>query len=212
MKKKRDTVSESGSDDERNDFPDDDSDSPNQKMRRNSYASESDNQEDIFESPNRNRSVIKGNFFMEDLSSDDEVYTFQCPTDFSVETLLKVNVDLNEVTQIKEKSGEVFNMKLLESESKTITCAMPSKKKEGTLAVIPLVGHIIIQKDTNIPDVNLNRGEDDDKVAYPTDLKVRHPLLGANWENYLYENVKKRKRNHDESSPKKKHKRENIST
>ena len=126
---------------------------------------------------------LKATFFYEELSSDDELYTFQCPDKFNIESLKNLELDMNEVSQIKDKNtGEVYDMKF-ENQSKMITCAVPSRKKTK-LVSLPINGHVLLLRDVNVPNVKLE-SDKNENIDFPNDLKVRHPLLGVDWKDHI---------------------------
>lgn len=139
--------------------------------------------------PSRESSNVKGTFFSEELSSDDEVYTFQCPDGFNLKALVNVELDMNENSQIEDKdTGAIFNLKI-ENNSKSITCALPSRRKEAKLMSLPVNGHIVVLRDIQIPDAKLNF-DTNGNIDFPSDLKVRHPLLGLDWKEHIHETNK----------------------
>ena len=154
-----------------------------------------------------------GTLFIEDLSSDDEIYTFQCPENFDIRTLVNIELDMAESAQIHDKeSGQIFDLQVLEGESKSVTCAFPSRDKDAALAVLPINGHVILQRDITVPTYKTFKDENRN-VEFPNDLKVRHPLLGVDWKDHVSavdEIIKKShpvavdqiiKTSHDESIP-----------
>lgn len=114
---------------------------------------------------------------IENLETYDQIYLFYCPSNFNPKSLLNLDLDLNEPIDIKDVSGEKFRIKSSKPVKRQINLVAELARKTK-LATLDISG--IIQAERKL---EINKAKDpvdvDDAVPFPTNLRLRHPLLGV---------------------------------
>uniref|UniRef100_A0A1L8D8S1 Uncharacterized protein n=1 Tax=Nyssomyia neivai TaxID=330878 RepID=A0A1L8D8S1_9DIPT len=144
---------------------------------------------------------------------EEEVFIFQCHKSLNPEKFLGQKINLPGKTKMKEE-GLLFTVnKLPEDSTKTVTVV---SCQEGSLRAdtFPVAGKITLTQMIEKQNISYeNAQQDNAHEEFPTNLKVRHPLLGVNFEDKLAElqNIVI-KTESPERSPQKKSKRKRDSS
>ncbi|KAL0280711.1 UNVERIFIED_CONTAM: hypothetical protein PYX00_001925 [Menopon gallinae] len=128
--------------------------------------------------------VHNANFFLEELSSDDEILTFQCPDNFDVKTLLNKTVGFKKPTKIKEENRKI-SCQIIENDKKTLTCIVPRRGKSAAFVKLPVVGHIYVTESFTPPKIEVDAEENTNTIPKIRHQTKRHPLLGTDWNEHL---------------------------
>ncbi|XP_037029194.1 uncharacterized protein LOC119069247 [Bradysia coprophila] len=123
------------------------------------------------------------------ISSDEEVWIFQCPKNIETADLLGRKIVLPQPMQIiQSKRGNMeFECKLeLTKQEHHLTVICPTNGYPEAVSV-KQAGMISIRERIKLPEPKENGSIDtnstDRQFFYPTNLKIRHPLLGVNFDN-----------------------------
>lgn len=128
-------------------------------------------------------------FDAEDLSSDDEVWIFQAPASMDVSKLTGEQFKLgsrNSVVQAGGDSIECVTEKF--AEPKTMTMICPQRNAQMSLVSFVPEGRVLLRSAINIENedpIDFDGLETKVKVPFPDNLKVRHPIHGANYEKQI---------------------------
>lgn len=121
--------------------------------------------------------------------SEEEVFILQCHNSIAPEELLGQKIFLRGRTEIEENGLEFSVEKIPEEASKTVTLVSSQEKGHLRAETFPVVGKITISQMIEEPIITYNASQDNAHEEFPTNLKVRHPLLGADFEKTLSENI-----------------------
>ncbi|XP_055699947.1 uncharacterized protein LOC129799764 [Phlebotomus papatasi] len=121
--------------------------------------------------------------------SEEEVFILQCHNSIEPEKLLGEKIYLKGRTQIEENGLEFSVEKIPEGPSRTVTLVSSQEKGHLTAETFPVVGKITISQLIEEPIITYNASQDNAHEEFPTNLKVRHPLLGADFEKTVSENI-----------------------
>lgn len=123
------------------------------------------------------------------IDADEEVWIFQCPKNIEAEDLLGRKLVLPQPLQIihSKRGNKEFECKLeLTKQENHLTMICPAKGFPEAVSV-KQAGMISIRERVKLPQTNENGSIDpnatDKQFYYPTNLKIRHPLLGVNFDN-----------------------------
>lgn len=156
---------------------------------------------------------------------EEDVFLLQVPKGYDVKALLGKRINLEKKTKLGEdaetkKSWEILNKKGQSLRRQVV--AQVTADGRPTLTTVQPKGVLILReaiKETSEGDENLeeflNRfdEEENEKIVVPSNLKVRHPLLGADYKKELasraevLSKVVKRIKEERAASPKKSKKR-----
>ncbi|KAK6634786.1 hypothetical protein RUM44_000033 [Polyplax serrata] len=120
-------------------------------------------------------------------STDNEIYSFQCPESFDKQTLMeKINLRNNLKILPDSNSNQKFTLNIFNVENDYISVAFPTNSKNGLLVKVPLCGHIVIQKAvSDSANIYETTSVNENNIQFPKGIKRRHPLLGANWKSHV---------------------------
>lgn len=123
------------------------------------------------------------------INPDEEVWIFQCPKNIETEDLLGRKLVLPQPLQIiqSKRGHKEFECKLeLTKQENHLTVICPTNGFPEAVSV-KQAGMISIRERIKLPQRKENGNSDLDSTdrmfLYPTNLKIRHPLLGVNFEN-----------------------------
>lgn len=123
------------------------------------------------------------------INSDEEVWIFQCPKNIETDDLLGRKLVLPQPLQIiqSKRGHKEFECKLeLTKQENHLTVICPTNGFPEAVSV-KQAGMISISERIKLPQRKENGNSDldstDRRFLYPTNLKIRHPLLGVNFEN-----------------------------
>lgn len=123
------------------------------------------------------------------INPDEEVWIFQCPKNIETDDLLGRKLVLPQLLQtIQSKRGnKEFECKLeLTKQENHLTVICPTNGFPEAVSV-KQAGMISIRERMKLPQRKENGNVDPDSTdklfLYPTNLRIRHPLLGVNFEN-----------------------------
>lgn len=123
------------------------------------------------------------------INSDEELWIFQCPKNIETEDLLGRKLILPQPIQtIQSKRGNrEFECKLeLTKQEHHLTVICPTNGLPEAVSV-KQAGMIAIRERIILPkpkeNGNIDPNSTDKLFLYPTNLKIRHPLLGVNFDN-----------------------------
>lgn len=123
------------------------------------------------------------------INSDEELWIFQCPKNIETEDLLGRKLILPQPIQtIQSKRGNrEFECKLeLTKQEHHLTVICPTNGIPEAVSV-KQAGMIAIRERIHLPQPkengNIDPNSTDKLFLYPTNLKIRHPLLGVNFDN-----------------------------
>lgn len=129
--------------------------------------------------------IESANFFIEELSSDDEILTFQCPDDVDVKTLLNAAIGIKKPTKIKLGNKELA-CQIIENEKETLTCLVPRKGKNAAIVKLPVAGHIHVTECCKEYKTEVDAIQESPRPVLEIKHQTkRHPLLGSNWKEHL---------------------------
>lgn len=141
------------------------------------------------------------------INSDDEVWIFQCPKNMQPDDLLGRKIVLPQPIQIiqSKRGNKEFECKLeLTKQEHHLTVICPTNGFPEAVSV-KQAGMIAIRERINLPQRKENGNGDlnstENLFLYPSNLKIRHPLLGVNFENV---EIKEERDDTIQMSPKKK--------
>lgn len=143
--------------------------------------------EKVFQSINSNNMPCnKVTFDMDDITSDDEFYTLQCPKSFNKDYLMNNTYKLSSTYNIVNKDkNECFSLSVIKIENQFISVAVPNKLGGGKLLHTPLQGHILITEAIEQPQNILKADYNPETIQFPEKIKIRHPLLGSSWKKEI---------------------------
>lgn len=129
------------------------------------------------------------NFLPSQLTEDDEVWLFEVPNDINVNDLAGQSFKLgskSSTLQTENFAVECATEKYSDLKSETLICQ--DKNAQLVVKNITPVGRVILRKkiedNTDVPldskDFTFRT-----KVPFPSNLKVRHPIHGANFEDSI---------------------------
>lgn len=125
------------------------------------------------------------------ISSDEEVWIFQCPKNLETEDLLGRKIVLPQPMQIiqSKRGNREFECKLeLTKQEHHLTVICPTNGFPEAVSV-KQAGMITIRERIKLPEPKENETTDsnstDRQFYYPTNLKIRHPLLGVSFDNIV---------------------------
>lgn len=124
------------------------------------------------------------------INSDEEVWIFQCPKNIEVNDLMGRKLVLSQPVQvIQSKRGNTeFECKLESTKhSNHLTLICPTNGFPEAISVkqagmITIRERIQLSQPRNYVNGDINSNSVD-LFKYPTNLKIRHPLLGVNFDN-----------------------------
>lgn len=152
---------------------------------------------------------------------DDEVYLLQVPKGYNVEELVGKKINFGKKTKISTETGKAFE--IIHSKA-----AKPPKQAVvhgQELVVVEPEGLLVLRQAVRDADYGADLEEflnefderENSVIQMPTDLKVRHPLLGADYKKELegraavLSGIRKAvKKEKDQQSPKKAKKRKAV--
>jgi len=156
------------------------------------------------------------------INPDEELWIFQCPKNIEVEELLGRKLDLSQPVQViqSKKGNKEFECKLeLPKYENHLTVILPTNESPEAVSV-KQTGMITIRERLNVSKSkrNVTGGNNSNSMEklflYPTNLKIRHPLLGVDFDKIEIkeeeddsfvsssskkENKRKKDRHHDSS-------------
>ncbi|XP_075235607.1 uncharacterized protein LOC142332846 isoform X2 [Lycorma delicatula] len=171
--------------------------------------------------------------FVEDLSDNDEIWVAQCPKSLKVESLLGTKFDLKGKTRLsactnkndESMSYEAFAVpsscdeddKAIDSSENVVVnniyCLMPSKEQQKLeLRAFEPSGTIKIEERLSLPTPQTIKFTSSTEFTLPSNLRLRHPLLGADFSEqeaaleYLNKSSTFKKKKDRRSKEKKTHK------
>lgn len=127
------------------------------------------------------------NFLLNELTEDDEVWLFEVPNDINVNDLTGKNFKLgskSSTIQTENFAVECITDKFNDEKSETLI--YQNKKAQLVVKNITPVGRVVLRKkiedstDVQLDSCNLTFRT---KVPFPANLKVRHPIHGADFKN-----------------------------
>ncbi|EEB10554.1 hypothetical protein Phum_PHUM047540 [Pediculus humanus corporis] len=130
-------------------------------------------------------------FNLDQITSDDEIYTLQMPNYLNKKDLVGKNLNsLIMNCNTDSESHDKFSVELLQTK-KNICVGFPQESNNSSLLNVPIKGHILIKKDVGNFDAQKysSRKDIENKISLPKDLVCRHPLLGLNWKTHLKEST-----------------------
>lgn len=123
------------------------------------------------------------------INADEEVWIFHCPKNIETDDLLGRKLVLPQPLQIiqSKRGNREFECKLeLTKQENHLTVICPTNGYPEAVSV-KQAGMIAIRERIKLPQRKENGNGDvdatDNLFAYPTNLKIRHPLLGVNFDN-----------------------------
>lgn len=128
-------------------------------------------------------------FNAEDLASDDEVWIFQAPASMDVSKLTGEQFKLgsrNSAIQAGNESVECVTEKFTDSKAMTMIC--PQRNSQLSLVSFVPEGRVRLRSAINNVDeeaINFDGFESKPKVPFPDNLKIRHPIHGANYKKQV---------------------------
>lgn len=125
------------------------------------------------------------------ISADEEVWILQCPKNLDTDDLLGRKIVLPQPMQIiqSKQGNREFECKLeLTQQEHHLTVICPTNGFPEAVSV-KQAGSISIRERIKLPESKGNDRNDtnatDNQFFYPTNLKIRHPLLGVNFDNIV---------------------------
>lgn len=123
------------------------------------------------------------------ISPNEEVWIFQCPKNIDIDDLLGRKLELPKPFQIiqSKRGNRQYECKVeVTKQENCLTMICPTNGFPEAVSV-KQAGLISIRDRVELPQPNENGVDNDadatDKMFYfPTDLKIRHPLLGVNYD------------------------------
>ncbi|XP_039278836.1 dentin sialophosphoprotein-like [Nilaparvata lugens] len=131
-------------------------------------------------------------FYLEDLSDNDEVWVAPCPKSLDVSSLLGRKLNLTGRTDLKALQAKdgASNMDCeawaspIEHNENVVYCLQASKnRKKMIINPLKLAGRVSIEEKIRMPSPHEVEFSTTMKLVMPENLKVRHPLLGAEFKN-----------------------------
>lgn len=122
-----------------------------------------------------------------DIGPDDEVWLLQCPKTIDIDALI------NRKIKIPGKTHHEHIESVAEGYSKQQNVTLATTSNRGyTIKTVPVSGRIFIRERLKIQNLdetqnesltNPNKGSE--RIKFPDDLKIRHPLHGADYEDKI---------------------------
>ncbi|XP_039295690.1 dentin sialophosphoprotein isoform X7 [Nilaparvata lugens] len=131
-------------------------------------------------------------FYLEDLSDNDEIWVAPCPKSLDVSSLLGRKLNLTGRTDLKALQAKdgVSNMDCeawaspIDQADNVVYCLQASKnRKKMIINPLKLAGRVSIEEKIQMPSPHEVEFSTTMKLVMPENLKVRHPLLGAEFKN-----------------------------
>lgn len=123
------------------------------------------------------------------INADEEVWIFHCPKNIESDDLLGRKIVLPQPIQIiqSKRGNKEYECKLeLTKQENHLTLICPTNGFPEAVSV-KQAGMISIRERIKLPQPKETENDDLNSTAnlfaYPTNLKIRHPLLGVNFEN-----------------------------
>lgn len=143
------------------------------------------------------------------ISTDEELWFLQCPKNIDVDDLLGRKLVLSQPVQLIQSKGgnKEFECKLESSKHVshlTVICptnGVPEAVSVKQAGMITIRERIEVSQQRNYANSDTNSNSTDQLFKYPTNLKIRHPLLGVNFDNI---EIKEEEDDIEMPSPKKK--------
>ncbi|XP_063226650.1 uncharacterized protein PF3D7_1225600-like [Bacillus rossius redtenbacheri] len=145
---------------------------------------------------------------LEDLTEDEEVYLVQCPNSVQPETLRNQLLVSPAASRISV-DGQVLEVSSHSHCSQALTFVLPSREDHNCrLVLVKPAGQIVIREHIDVPQPSASVAKKRN-VMLPVGLKMRHPLLGADYEKELesYNESLQRQGNNSKLKKKKKKRR-----
>ncbi|CAH0382174.1 unnamed protein product [Bemisia tabaci] len=123
----------------------------------------------------------------EDITENDEIWVIQCPKFVNPELLIGNSFNLSKKSAVKCKKNDGSNIQLdsypvnANAESSKINLLLPSQEEEILkIKVANLQGKLILTEQVEVPEIDYEalRNSQPEEISFPSNLKVRHPLLG----------------------------------
>lgn len=123
---------------------------------------------------------------------EDEVFLLQVPKSYDVEALVGVKLNLQKKTRLGDNGEfEIYPKKVKDLPEQVVTRV--SSNGRHNLTNVQPVGHLVLRQSAQEVDFGADLEDFLEKfdqaengvIHLPTDLKVRHPLLGADYKQEL---------------------------
>ena len=102
--------------------------------------------------------------------------------------LKKQQINLAADSDIQLADGPAFkrfSVTPQQSKKSAVNCLLPSKTGKFRISRLPIRGKVLIQEHIHVPKLKVPDAEVKLPVPFPSGLKVRHPLLGAAYEQHM---------------------------
>lgn len=127
------------------------------------------------------------------IEEEDDVFVLECPSNFCPNTFLSKAIDFTSSRDIEDvKSREKFRLDCKKHKD-VLHLAVP-KRKKVKWANVPVKKILTAEWIVKPPQSQPRKDEDETRVPFPTNLRLRHPLLGVDWKKHLADVSKSLKR------------------
>lgn len=127
---------------------------------------------------------------------EEEVLLLQVPKSFDVEALVGKKVNLEKKTKLGEESGSGKSFEIIQRKAQDLprqVVTQVASNGQHVLTTVDPVGMLVVRE--AVKDTDFGEGLEDflnefdeaenGVILLPTDIKVRHPLLGADYKKEL---------------------------
>lgn len=125
----------------------------------------------------------------EDIESDDEVWVFQAPASMDVSKLVGKSLKLGSKNSvIQTDNDEAIECVMEKAAPKPMSMICPRRDSQLALVSFLSSGTILLRSKGSVDteeDIDFNALISKQKVPFPDDLKIRHPIHGANYEEKM---------------------------
>ncbi|GAB0088217.1 hypothetical protein DMENIID0001_026100 [Sergentomyia squamirostris] len=140
---------------------------------------------------------------------EEDVFILQCHKSVEIEKLIGQKISMKGSTKIEDQGLNFIIERLPQEKPKTVTLISSQEKGQLAAETFPVAGTIKIDQILEENQISYTATQDNAPEAFPTNLKVRHPLLGVNYEEKLAEvaQIFVKEEPEEEKSPRKKSKK-----
>lgn len=120
------------------------------------------------------------------ITEDDDLWLIQCPSTLNIDSLKDVPIFNSSKNKIKIPNTK-YECVVIEKESRqNLMLVLPSVNKDSTsINNYKLKGKFIVREKLKSQPDAIVKEEERINVPFPSDLKIRHTLFGADFENHI---------------------------
>lgn len=119
------------------------------------------------------------------VTEDDDLWLIQCPSTFDVNSLCNVPILNGDKNKIKIPSTK-YECVVIEKESdQNLTLVLPISKDLSMINNYKLKGKFVVREKLKNQCEATVKEEDRTNVPFPSNLKIRHTLFGADFESHI---------------------------